>query len=234
MRCLPLTHGIDSIRTPAHREQLTRRGAYRSATATPPYRHVPEVSDSTGVAVRCRLVAPATARRIAPVGAKRHHQSVDVSGDVYHSKPLQFDRCLDQTPNEHEFPLGYLVSGRKPPLSHEICDEPPHFRRGFGHGTGHTDTTEGCSASNRSTFSTSGHRRPLPSRCAERGGRNPQEMAAVRQRGVFDVVRPHACAVAQADRCGAGSRPVSTMQRCVQTHRRRGSAPGRDRDAQGC
>ena len=53
-------------------------------------------------------MAPATARRIAPVGAKRHHQSVDVSGDVYHSKPLQFDRCLDQTPNEHEFPLGYL------------------------------------------------------------------------------------------------------------------------------
>ena len=65
-------------------------------------------------------------------------------------------------------------------------------------------------------------------------GRSPQAMAALRQRGVFDVVRPHACAVAQADRCGAGWRPVSTMQRCVQTHRRRGSAPGRDRDAQGC
>ena len=128
-----------------------------------------------------------------------------------------------------------LVSGRKPPLSHEICDEPPHFRRGFGHGTGHTDTTEGCSASNRSTFSTSGHRRPFPSPWAgPRGGRSPQEMAALRQRGDFDVVRPHACAVAQADRCGAGWRPVSTMQRCVQTHRRRGSAPGRDRDAQGC
>ena len=126
------------------------------------------------------------------------------------------------------------VRVRKPPLLHEICDEPPHFRRGFGHGTGRTDTTEGCSASNRSTFSTSGHRRPFPSRCAERGGRNPQEMAVVRQRGVFDVVQPHACDVAQADRCGAGWRPVSTMQRCVQTHRRRGSAPGRDRDAQGC
>ena len=130
--------------------------------------------------------------------------------------------------------IPYLVSGRKPPLRHEICDEPPHFRRGFGHGTGRTGTTEGCLASNRPAFPTSGHRRPLPSRCAERGGRNPQEMAALRQRGVFDVVRPHACAVAQADRCGAGSRPVSTMQRCVQTHRRRGSAPGRDRDAQGC
>ena len=67
-----------------------------------------------------------------------------------------------------------------------------------------------------------------------RGGRNPQMMAALRQRGVFDVVRPHACAVAQADRCGAGWRPVSTMQRCAQTHRRRGSEPDRDRDAQGC
>ena len=65
-------------------------------------------------------------------------------------------------------------------------------------------------------------------------GRSPQAMAALRQRGVFDVVRPHACAVAQADRCGAGWRPVSTMRRCAQTHRRRGSAPGRDRDAQGC
>ena len=66
------------------------------------------------------------------------------------------------------------------------------------------------------------------------GGRSPQEMAALRQRGVFDVVRPHACAVAQADRCGAGWRPVSTMQRCVQTHRRRGSEPDRDHDAPGC
>ena len=130
--------------------------------------------------------------------------------------------------------IPYLVSGRKPPLRHEICDEPAHFRRGFGHGTHRTGTTEGCLASNRPTFSTSGHRRPLPSPCAERGGRNPQVIAAVRQRGVFDVVRPHACAVAQVDRCGAGWRPVSTMQRCVQTHRRRGSAPGRDRDAQGC
>ena len=79
------------------------------------------------------------------------------------------------------------------------------------------------------------HRRPFPSPCAgPRGGEVPQAMVALRQRGVFDVVRPHACAVAQADRCGAGWRPVSTMQRCAQTHRRRGSAPGRDRDAQGC
>ena len=130
--------------------------------------------------------------------------------------------------------VGELVSARKPPLPHEICDAPRHFRRGFSHGTGRIDITEGRSASNRSTFLTCGHRRPFPSRCAERGGRSPQEMAALRQRGVFDVVRPHACAVAQSNRCGAGWRPVSTMQRCVQTHRRRGSAPGRDRDAQGC
>ena len=81
---------------------------------------MPEVSDSTGVAVRCRLVAPATARRIAPVGAKRHYQSVDVSGDVYHSKPLQFDRCLDQTPNEHEFPLGYLGGVETPKYLMEL------------------------------------------------------------------------------------------------------------------
>ena len=128
----------------------------------------------------------------------------------------------------------YVVSARKPPLLHEICDEPPHIRRGVGHGTHRTGTTERRLASNRPAFPASGHRRPFPSRCAERGGRNPQEMAALRQRGVFDVVRPHACAVAQADRCGAGWRPVSTMQRCVQTHRRRGSAPDRDRDAQGC
>ena len=140
------------------------------------------------------------------------------------------------TPPDSAIPakLLYLVSARKPPLLHEICDELPHFWRRFGHATGRTDTTEGCSASNRPAFPTSGHRMPFPSRCAERDGRNPQEMAALRQRGVFDVVRPHACAVAQADRCGAGWRPVSTMQRCVQTHRRRGSAPGRDRDAQGC
>ena len=50
-----------------------------------------------------------------------------------------------------------LVSGRKPPLLHEICDEPPHYRRGFGHGTGRTDTTERCLASNRSACPTSGH-----------------------------------------------------------------------------
>ena len=128
----------------------------------------------------------------------------------------------------------YLVSARKPPLLHKICDEPPQFRRDFGHATHRTGTTERLLASNRPAFPTSGHRRPFPSRCAERGGRNPQEMAALRQRGVFDVVRPHACAVAQADRCGAGWRPVSTMQRCAQTHRRRGSEPDRDRDAQGC
>ena len=128
----------------------------------------------------------------------------------------------------------YLVSVRKPPLLYEISDEPPHFRRGFGHGTSRTDTTEGCSAPNRSTFPTSGHRRPFPSPCAGRGGRKPQEMAALRPRGVFDVVRPHACAVARAGRCGAGWRPVSTMQRCVQNPRRRGSAPDRDRDARGC
>ena len=123
---------------------------------------------------------------------------------------------------------------QKTPLSRGICDEPPHIRRGLGHATHRTGATERRLASNRPAFPTSGHRRPFPSRCAERGGRSPQAMAALRQRGVFDVVRPHACAVAQADRCGAGSRPVSTMQRCVQTHRRRGSAPDRDHDAQGC
>ena len=123
---------------------------------------------------------------------------------------------------------------QKTPLSRGICDEPPHIRRGLGHATHRTGATERRLASNRPAFPTSGHRRPFPSRCAERGGRSPQAMAALRQRGVFDVVRPHACAVAQADRYGAGWRPVSTMQRCVQTHRRRGSAPGRDRDAQGC
>ena len=128
----------------------------------------------------------------------------------------------------------YIVTARKPPLSRGVCDEPPHIRRGLGHATHRTGTTERRLASNRPAFPTSGHRRPFPSRCAERGGRSPQEMAALRQRGVFDVVRPHACAVAQADRCGAGWRPVSTMRRCAQTHRRRGSAPGRDRDAQGC
>ena len=63
----------------------------------------------------------------------------------------------------------YLVSARKPPLLHEICDEPPHFRRGFGHGIGRTDTTEGASASNRPEFPTTGHRRPFPSPCAGRG-----------------------------------------------------------------
>ena len=130
--------------------------------------------------------------------------------------------------------IPYLVTARKPPLSRGICDEPPHIRRGLGHATHRTGTTERRLASNRPAFPTSGHRRPFPSRCAERGGRSPQEMAALRQRGVFDVVRPHACAVAQVDRCGAGWRPVSTMQRCAQTHRRRGSALGRDRDAQGC
>ena len=107
----------------------------------PPYRHVPEVSDSTRVAVPGRLVAPATARRIAPVGAKRRHQSVDVSGDVHHSKPLQFDRCLDQTPNEHEFPLGYLGGVETPKYLMELmlfnsqsrstctdfCEEPVSF-----------------------------------------------------------------------------------------------------------
>ena len=111
------------------------------------------------------------------------------------------------------------------------CQKTPTFARNLrrtathsarlGHATHRTGTTERRLASNRPAFPTSGHRRPFPSRCAERGGRSPQEMAALRQRGVFDVVRPHACAVAQADRCGAGWRPVLTMQRCAQTHRRR-------------
>ena len=62
--------------------------------------------------------------------------------------------------------ISYLVSDRKPPLLHKICDEPPHFVRGFGHATGRTDTTEGDSASYRSEFPTSGHRLPFPSPCA--------------------------------------------------------------------
>ena len=65
-------------------------------------------------------MAPATARRIAPVGAKRRHQPVGVPGDVHHSKPLQFDRCLDQTPNEHEFPLGYLGGVETPKYLMEL------------------------------------------------------------------------------------------------------------------
>ena len=51
----------------------------------------------------------------------------------------------------------YLVSARKPPLLHEICDEPPHSRRGLGHGTHRTGTTERRLASNRPAFPTSGH-----------------------------------------------------------------------------
>ena len=30
--------------------------------------------------------------------------------DTHHTKPLQLDRCFDQTFNEHEFPLRYLDS----------------------------------------------------------------------------------------------------------------------------
>ena len=71
------------------------------------------------------------------------------------------------------------MSARKPPLLQKICDEPPQFRRDFGHGTHRTGTTERLLASNRPAFPTSGHRRPFPSRCAARGGRNPQEMAAL-------------------------------------------------------
>ena len=63
-----------------------------------------------------------------------------------------------------------LVSARKPPLPHEICDAPRHFRRGFSHGTGRIDITEGRSASNRSTVPIFGHRRPCPWSCAGRGG----------------------------------------------------------------
>ena len=41
------------------------------------------------------------------------------------------------------------MTARKPPLSRGICDEPPHFRRGLGHGTHRTGTTERRLASNR-------------------------------------------------------------------------------------
>ena len=51
-------HGIDSIRTPAHREQLTRRGAYRSATATP---HI-------GTCRKCRI------GRVSRYGAGSWHR----------------------------------------------------------------------------------------------------------------------------------------------------------------
>ena len=44
------------------------------------------------------------------------------------------------------------------------------FRPNFGPATGRTDTTEGCSASYRFAFSTSGHRRPFPPPYAGPGG----------------------------------------------------------------
>ena len=64
----------------------------------------------------------------------------------------------------------YLVSARKPLLPHEFCDAPPSCRRGFSHGAGGTDTTEGRSASSRTPSPMSGHRRPCPSPCAGPGG----------------------------------------------------------------
>ena len=54
------------------------------------------------------------------------------------------------------------------------------LRRGFVHGTGRTDTTEGCSASNRPAFPTSGHRRPFPSGKARSSA--PASAASARDR----------------------------------------------------
>ncbi len=55
------------------------------------------------------MVQPARPRS-SPVSSDRRHQSSRTTGDAHDTKPLQFDRCLDQTLNEHEFPLRYVDS----------------------------------------------------------------------------------------------------------------------------
>ena len=76
----------------------------------PPHRHVTKASSSTGVAIRSGLQTATTTRGISPVSSDHRHQSSPATGDAHHTKPLQLDRCLDQTLNEHEFPLRYVDS----------------------------------------------------------------------------------------------------------------------------
>ena len=89
------------------------------------------------------------------------------------------------------------MSARKPPLSREICNGPAHIGEIWA-------TQPTAPAPLNGVWRQTGPHSRLPdteavpvSRVPDPGGRSPQAMAALRQRGVFDVVRPHACAVAQ-------------------------------------
>jgi hypothetical protein len=74
----------------------------------PPHRHVTKASSATGITIRRGLQTATTTRRISPVSSDRRHQSSRAAGDAHHTKPLQLDRCLDQTLNKHEFPRRYI------------------------------------------------------------------------------------------------------------------------------
>ncbi len=59
---------------------------------------------------RHREVPPYPDQSVAALHRNAHHQSNRATGDAHHTKPLQLDRCLNQTLNEHEFPLRYVDS----------------------------------------------------------------------------------------------------------------------------
>ena len=49
------------------------------------------------------LAPPTRGHKIRVISAQI--EFLGATGDAHHTKPLQLDRCLDQTLNEHEFPL---------------------------------------------------------------------------------------------------------------------------------
>jgi uncharacterized protein YozE (UPF0346 family) len=67
-----------------------------------------ETTRSTCVSVQRWLTTAATTRRESSVWRQLGYQPQQVPGDAHDTKSLQFDRSLDQTFQEHEFPLRYV------------------------------------------------------------------------------------------------------------------------------
>ena len=75
----------------------------------PPHRHMTKASHGACISIRCRLKTLTAAWYKALIRNDCRHQSRHSTFDCDNTKSLQFDRLFDQTFNEHESPLRYLV-----------------------------------------------------------------------------------------------------------------------------
>ena len=74
----------------------------------PPHRHMAKPPNRTRVPIPRGFQTLPAARTKSQIRNDHRHQPRRGAGDALHTKPLQLDRCLDETLNQHEFPLRYV------------------------------------------------------------------------------------------------------------------------------